>query len=90
MGQLTEQEIGTLVSIERATACLSVAGTLLIFLTFITDKSFRTLSNTLIFYASFANIMANVACLIGYFGILEGPDSPLCQFQAFLLEMHVP
>jgi hypothetical protein len=90
MGQLTEQEIATLVTIERTTACFSVAGTLLIFLTFLADKSFRTLSNTIIFYASFANVMANVACLIGYFGILEGPNSALCQFQGFLLEMYVP
>lgn len=62
-------------------------GTLALFGTFIFFKSFRTLSNTIIFYASFANLFANVAALIGG-SALSQVNSPLCQFQGFLLEMY--
>jgi hypothetical protein len=86
---LTDDQISSLVLIERVSACLSVGGTLAIIATFLCFKELRTLSNTLIFYASFANLGADIACLIGYFGIIEGPSSPLCQFQGFLLEMYV-
>lgn len=83
---LTREQIDTLIIIERTTASISVIGTLILIITFIFIKSFRTLSNTLIFYASFANIFANVAALIGG-SALGNLNSPLCQFQGFLLEM---
>lgn len=88
MGQLTEEQVVAIVDAERVAACVSIAAILLVLLTFFTQKRLRNLSNTLIVYASFANVMANVGCLIGYFGILAGPESPLCQFQAFLFEMY--
>lgn len=83
---LTHSEINTLIVIERATASVSVVATLILLSTFIFIKSFRTLTNTLIFYASFANLFANVAALIGG-SALNNLDGALCQFQAFLLEM---
>jgi hypothetical protein len=83
---LTPDEVKTLIVIERVTASVSVTGTLILITTFIFIKEFRTLSNTLIFYASFANIFANVAALIGG-SALSRVNDPLCQFQAFLLEM---
>jgi hypothetical protein len=83
---LTQGQIDTLILIERVTASVSVVGTLMILGTFISFKAFRTLSNTLIFYASFANLFANVAALIGG-SALGNLNSPLCQFQGFLLEM---
>lgn len=86
MGGLTKHEIRTLIIIERTTASISVTGTLILLATFIFIKDFRTLSNTLIFYASFANLFANVAALIGGSALSE-VNSPLCQFQGFLLEM---
>ncbi|KAF4627981.1 hypothetical protein G7Y89_g10172 [Cudoniella acicularis] len=88
MGGLTESQIETLIVIERVTACISVSGTLILISTFILIKEFRTLSNTLIFYASFANIFANVAALIGG-SALSQVNGGLCQFQAFLLEMFM-
>lgn len=88
MGQLSEREIEILIIIERITASISVLGTLALFATFIFIKSFRTLSNTIIFYASFANLFANVAALIGG-SALSKVNSPLCQFQGFLLEMFM-
>lgn len=86
---LTKQQVHNLIIIERTTASISVLGTLILLTTFIFIKAFRTLSNTLIFYASFANIFANVAALIGG-SALGKVNSPLCQFQGFLLEMSVP
>ena len=83
---LTRTQVDTLIIIERTTASISVIATLVLIGTFVFIKSFRTLSNTLIFYASFANLFANVAALIGG-SALGNLDGPLCQFQGFLLEM---
>lgn len=83
---LTDQEVRTLIIIERCTASISVFSTLVLVSTFIFIQEFRTLSNTLIFYASFANIFANVAALIGG-SALTFENGALCQFQGFLLEM---
>ncbi|PSS12318.1 hypothetical protein M430DRAFT_270156 [Amorphotheca resinae ATCC 22711] len=88
MGGLTGQQVDALIVIERVTACISVIGTLFLITTFILFKGFRTLSNTLIFYASFANLFANIAALIGG-SALTKLSSPLCQFQGFLLEMFM-
>ncbi len=88
MGNLTPHQVGTLIIIERTTASISVVATLGLLATFVFFKPFRTLSNTLIFYASFANLFSNVAALIGG-SALGNLSSGLCQFQGFLLEMYV-
>ncbi len=88
MGNLTPDQINTLIAIERTTASISVAATLCLLTTFVFFKPFRTLSNTLIFYASFANLFANVAAMIGG-SALGNLSGGLCQFQGFLLEMYV-
>ncbi|CZT11060.1 related to G protein coupled receptor like protein [Rhynchosporium graminicola] len=82
------EQIQTLIVIERTTASISVVATLSLMTTFIFIKGFRTLSNTLIFYASFANLFANVAALIGG-SALRNTRGALCQFQAFLLQMFM-
>jgi hypothetical protein len=86
MGSLTENEVATLILIERVTASISVVGTFHLVWTYLFIKDFRTLSNTIIFYASFANLFANIAALIGG-ASLSNIHGPLCQFQGFLLEM---
>lgn len=83
---LTPGQVTTLITIERTTASISVVGSFLQLGTFCFFKPFRTLSNTLFFYACFANLFASVAALIGS-SALSQVNSPLCQFQAFLLEM---
>lgn len=83
---LSTSQVHALIIIERSTACISICSTLILLTTFITIKQLRTLSNTLIFYASFANLFANVAALIGG-SALSHPNAALCQFQGFLLEM---
>jgi hypothetical protein len=86
MGQnhLTDSQIHILVIIEKTSAVLSLIGTTLIITTFLSIKSFRKLSTTLIFYASFSNVLSNVAHLFGVAGIRAGRNSALCQVQAFL------
>ena len=83
---LTQSQINILTTIERAIACISCVSTLILLSTFIALKQLRTLSNTLLFYASFANLFANVAALIGG-SALSHPNAALCQFQGFILEM---
>jgi hypothetical protein len=83
---LTLSQIETLVIIERTSASISAFSTLILLTTYSSVKAFRTLSNTLIFYASFANLIADVGVLIGD-RALDNPDGPLCQFQAFLMQM---
>lgn len=85
--QLTPDQINIIVAFERAGASLSVAGVLLVFIAFIAFKRLRTVPNTFIVFASFSNLGASVACLIGYTGIHAGPTSPLCQAQAFMFEL---
>lgn len=86
---LTRDQVNTIVIFERVGASLSVTGVLLILIAFAAFKRLRTVPNTFIIFASFANLGASVACLIGYAGIEAGPDSALCQTQAFMFEMYV-
>ncbi|KAI1412534.1 hypothetical protein F5Y13DRAFT_162901 [Hypoxylon sp. FL1857] len=88
-GALTRQHIETIVIFERLGAALSVTGILLIFLAYAAFKRLRTVPNTFIVFASFANLGASIACLIGYSGVLAGPDSDLCQAQAFMFELFM-
>jgi hypothetical protein len=84
---LTESQLESLVIIERTSAVLSLAGTALVITTFCGSKAFRTLSNTLILYASFGNVLSNVAHLVAIAGVTAGPNSALCQMQGFLQQM---
>jgi succinate dehydrogenase hydrophobic anchor subunit len=86
MGALTDNQVANLILIERVTACISIFATIFLLGTFVSLKEFRTLSNTLIFYASFANLFSNVAALIGG-SALSNVSGALCQFQSFVLEM---
>lgn len=88
MAPLSAEKIATLIIIERVSASISVTATLTLFTVYAFIPEFRTISNTLIFYASFANLFANVAALIGG-SALSKTSGGLCQFQAFLLEMFM-
>lgn len=84
---LTAEEKGTLQTVERVGASLSLVGVCLIFITFALFKRLRTVPNTFILFASISNVGASVACLIGFRGLNAGEGSALCQIQGFLLEM---
>ncbi|KAF3016175.1 hypothetical protein E8E14_010146 [Neopestalotiopsis sp. 37M] len=86
---LTQNQVQMIVAFERAGACISILGVLLIFLAFSIFKRLRTVPNHFIVFASFANLGASLACLIGYNGILAGQNSALCQAQAFMFELFM-
>jgi len=86
---LTQEQINTIVVFERIGASLSITGVVLVLIAFAAFKRLRTVPNTFIVFASFANLGASIACLIGYAGIEAGAGSALCQTQAFLFEMYV-
>ncbi|KAK8125192.1 G-protein coupled receptor [Apiospora kogelbergensis] len=86
---LTREQVNTIVIFERVGASLSVTGVVLILIAFVAFKRLRTVPNTFIVFASFANLGASIACLIGYAGIEAGAGSALCQTQAFLFEMFM-
>lgn len=86
----SELQFHSLQVVERFASSLSLVGTLFIMITFLSSSHFRKLINRLIFYASFGNIFMSIGTLISREGIKYGPDSPLCQFQAFLLHEYIP
>ncbi|CBF74235.1 hypothetical protein AN8262.2 [Aspergillus nidulans FGSC A4] len=75
---------------ERTCSTVSLFATSIIIVSFVSSQSFRKPINRLVFYASFGNIMANVATLISQSGIWAGTDSNLCQIQAFLIQWFMP
>lgn len=84
---LTQTQVNALSITERIVSVLSIIGILFILLTFYFLRSFHKPINRLIFFASFGNLGMNIACLIAENGIAHGPTSPLCTFQAFLIQM---
>lgn len=85
---LTIQQLNAFSIIERSGSVLSLLGCVLIITTFIGSKNFHKPINRLVFYASFGNLMTNVATLMArtYVG---DTNSAGCQFQAFLIQMYV-
>ncbi|OJJ08068.1 hypothetical protein ASPVEDRAFT_142955 [Aspergillus versicolor CBS 583.65] len=75
---------------ERTCSTISLTATSIIIISFLSSPSFRKPINRLVFYASFGNIMANVATLISQSGIGAGTSSNLCQIQAFLIQWFMP
>ncbi|KAL8791233.1 MAG: hypothetical protein Q9213_000190 [Squamulea squamosa] len=83
----TPGQVNALMITERVVSVFSIIGILFILVTFYFLSSFNKPINRLVFYASFGNLGMNIACLISEDGILAGEASPLCQFQAFLIQM---
>lgn len=82
----SQEQLAAISITERVCSTVSLVGTFVIVTTFIVSRSFRKPINRLVFYASWGNIMANIATLISQSGIHAGVGSPLCQFQAFLIQ----
>lgn len=76
---------------ERTMSVLSLAGSLFIITTFLRWHYFRKPINRLVFYASFGNMMANVASLISTSALPTSPNhfSSLCEFQGILIQWYV-
>jgi hypothetical protein len=81
----TEEQVFAISVTERVCSCLSVAGFSIIVSTFVAGPQFRKPINRLIFFASWGNLIINLATLISESGPSAGIDSFLCQFQAFLI-----
>ncbi|KAJ5495568.1 hypothetical protein N7539_000684 [Penicillium diatomitis] len=86
----TPQQLLAISITERVCSAVSLLGAFVIVTTFMSSWSFRKPINRLVFYASWGNIMANLATLISQSGIHSGVDNPLCQFQAFLIQWFMP
>jgi hypothetical protein len=87
---LNDDEVVIIIELERAGAILSLVGVVMIFITYSTFRRLRTVPNLFILLASIANVGASIACIMGYDGIRAGVDTPICQAQAFLLELCAP
>jgi hypothetical protein len=83
------REVLAITVTERVCSTISLIGTFVIVATFIYSPSFRKPINRLVFYASWGNIMANIATIISADGIHLGVDSSLCQIQGFLIQWCV-
>lgn len=75
--------------IERTCSVLSLVGCIFIIVTFCVSDAFHKPINRLVFYASFGNMMTNVATLMAR-TYVPFPESAGCQFQAFLIQMFMP
>lgn len=84
---LTASQLKSLELTERIASAFSLVGTSFILFTFVYSPAFRKPINRIIFYASWGNTLCNVATLMSQSGIRAGPNSHLCQFQAFLIQL---
>ncbi|GAB1314881.1 G-protein coupled receptors family 2 profile 2 domain-containing protein [Madurella fahalii] len=75
--------------IERACSGASLIGSVVVIATFCASKAFHKPINRLVFYASFGNLMTNVATLMAR-SFISDTTSAGCQFQAFLIQMFMP
>lgn len=83
---LSNQQLRVISIAERAGGVLSLLGCLLIVTTYCSSAAFRRPVRRLIFYATLGNAFSAVACLISNDGPKAGPDSALCQLQAFFIQ----
>ncbi|KAB8072855.1 Nnf1-domain-containing protein [Aspergillus leporis] len=86
----SEKELHAISTTERVCSAISLTGTTVIVASFLGSNAFRKPINRLVFYASWGNMMANIATVISQSGIHMGINSPLCQFQAFLIQWFMP
>lgn len=86
---LSEQELSAMAITERVCSTISLVGASIAILTFLSRSEFRKPINRLIFYALWGNVLLNIATLISQSGMQSGLGSPLCQFQAFLIQWCV-
>lgn len=82
MGQKT-----ALITVERTMSVVSIVGCLFIMGSFLFFQAPRKKSfNRLLFFASFGNLLSNVATFIGPDGLKSGESSATCKLQATLIQ----
>ncbi|KAK4101181.1 hypothetical protein N658DRAFT_67392 [Parathielavia hyrcaniae] len=89
MGGMSEDDIQSVVAIERTCSALSFLGCCFVLATFCLSDAFRQRAvNRLVFLATFGNLMTNVATLMTT-SYTHSPDSPACQTQALLIQVFM-
>ncbi|KAK3305904.1 uncharacterized protein B0T15DRAFT_494036 [Chaetomium strumarium] len=89
MRGLSEEEANSIIAIEEACSALSLLGCIFVLMTFALSDAFRQRAiNRLVFYATFGNMLTNVATLMTT-RYTQNVDSPGCQFQAFLIQVFM-
>jgi len=86
---LTAAQTRDIIVTERVASVFSLTASAFVVVTFLLNDKFRKHVNRLVFYATFGNVITNIATLISRDGIEAGNGSPLCQFQAFLIQWLV-
>lgn len=84
---LTAHEEDVFSIIERTNSVFSFLGSVVVITTFCLSKAFHKPINRLVFYATFGNLMTNVATLIARSFVGDGASAG-CQFQAFIIQMY--
>lgn len=83
---LQNSQIDVVSILERTCSVFSLLGSVMVITTFSISKAFHKPINRLVFYASFGNLMTNVATLMAR-SFINNVNSAGCQFQAFLIQM---
>lgn len=89
MSGLSASQLDAIAITERVNSAISVCGIIFVIVTYLSCSEFNKPINRLIFFASFGNLGSDIASLISEAGPLAGIGSPLCQFQAFLVQMFL-
>ncbi|KFY16184.1 hypothetical protein V492_01511 [Pseudogymnoascus sp. VKM F-4246] len=85
-----EWELDAIQTAERISSVLSIFGSFFVMVTFLSMSIFRKPINRLVFYATIGNVITNIATLISRSSVTAGVGSPLCQLQAFIIQMFMP
>lgn len=86
----TTLQLEILQTTSRVSSVFSLLGASFIIITFCASTSFHKPINRLAFFASFGNILTNVATITSRKGIEHGNQSALCKIQAILIQWFMP
>lgn len=87
MADLSDEDIASIVAIERGCSTLSLLGCIFVLVTFSVSDAFRQRAiNRMVFYATFGNMLTNVATLMTT-SYTSNVNSFGCQFQGFLIQV---
>ncbi|KAI9695156.1 MAG: hypothetical protein M1820_008862 [Bogoriella megaspora] len=84
------EQVVAIEAIERSMSVASLAGALSIISAFAAFPSLRKPINRLIFYATFGNLLTNVATMVSMSGIRPNELTSLCEFQAIFIQWFMP
>ncbi|KAH6623089.1 hypothetical protein F5144DRAFT_657239, partial [Chaetomium tenue] len=89
MRGLSPEDAASIIAIERACSALSLVGCLFVLVTFSLSDAFRQRAiNRMVFYATFGNMLTNVATLMTT-SFTHNVDSFGCQLQGFLIQVFM-